>query len=290
MIRFKWLFLCAALLCSGCATVPYHFGKDTDYVHGLKLAPNEPQITYGTPHRFLDASGWIWPDSLLGKLLLWNYKVDSHHISTQTVAAVRQFLADNDLRDVKVRINDYCVGSELKRTLRNKAIAPGWRYTFGMLSWFQYTIMPGRFFGGVNYNPYSNTINLYSDLIPVGLHESGHSKDFAERTYKGTYAFLYSVVPVFNLYPEARASTEALGYLRAKGDAPQSKAAYKLLYPAYATYLGGSAGNWLAAPWSYAVEAGAVVPAHIVGRIKAARVPDTLEPQLPPASPGAALP
>ena len=127
MFRFRWLLLGALLSCAGCATVPYQFGKDADYVHGLKLEPNEPQITYGTPHRFLDASGWIWPESLIAKLLLWNYKMDSHQISTQTVVAVQQYLADNELRDVKVRINDYCVGSELHRTFRNKAIAPGWR-------------------------------------------------------------------------------------------------------------------------------------------------------------------
>jgi hypothetical protein len=282
MIQVRWLMLVALLSCAGCATVPYRFGKETDYVRGLKLAPNEPQFTYGTPYRFLDASGWMCPNSLFGKLILWNYKVDSHHISTQTVAAVQQFLADNELRDVKVRINDYCVGAEFQRTIRNKAIAPGWRFTFGLFGWLGYTIMPGRFFGGDNYNPYSNTINLYSDIIPVGLHESGHSKDFAQRTYKGTYAFMYSVLPGFNLYPEAKASTEALSYLRAKGDSAQSKAAYKILYPAYGTYIGGNASQWVAVPWNYVVQAGAVIPAHIVGRVKAARVPDHLAPQPTP--------
>ncbi|MEI8352759.1 MAG: hypothetical protein WCG36_10680, partial [bacterium] len=93
------------------------------------------------------------------------------------------FMTDNELRDVKVRINEYSVGGELRRTIRNKSIGAGWRYTFGMMGWLGYTIMPGRFFGGDNYNPYSNTINLYSDLPCIGLHEAGHSKDFAGRTY-----------------------------------------------------------------------------------------------------------
>lgn len=39
----------------------------------------------------------------------------------------------------------------------------GWRYSIGMLSWLQYTLLPGRLFGGDHYNPYSNTISLYSD-------------------------------------------------------------------------------------------------------------------------------
>lgn len=263
----------------GCATAPYHYGKDQEYVHGYRLPPGEPQITYGTPHRFLDSSGWIWPGSLLGKLLIWNHKIDSHVVSTQTVAAIRQYLTQNDLQDVKVRINDYCVADELRRTLRNKAVAPGWRYTFGIGSWVGYMIMPQRFFGGDNYNPYSNTINIYSDVKPVVLHESGHSKDFAQRTYKGTYAFAYGVIPFFNLYPEAKASTETLSYLRAEGDTATWEEGYKVLYPAYATYIGGGVGQFLLTPWSYAAQAAAVIPAHIVGRTKAAHVPDTATPQ-----------
>lgn len=279
MKRLTGLALVLLVMCSGCATVPYHYGKDAEYVHGPRMVDNTPQITCGAPHRFLDSSGWIWPGSLLGKLFLWNYKVDSHRISTNTVAAVQRFLDDNELCDVRVRINDYRVGAELRRTIKNRAIAPGWRYTFGMFAWLGYTIMPGRFFGGDNYNPYSNTIHLYSDLVPVGLHECGHSKDFAQRTYKGTYAFGYSIVPGFNLYPEAKASSEALSYLRAKGDVAQSKSAYKLLYPAYGTYLGGTASILVAGPVIYAIEAGVVIPAHIVGRVKAHNVPQALTAQ-----------
>ncbi len=262
------------LLGAGCATAPYHYGRDQDYIHGYRLPPGEQQITFGTPHAALDASGWIWPGSLIGKLLLWNHKVDSHTVSTQTVAAVQQYLARNDLRDVKVRFNDYCVRDEWRRTFRNRAVAPGWRYTFGLLTWVGYTIMPQRFFGGDHYNPYSNTINICSDLKSVGLHESGHSKDFAGRTYKGTYAFLYGVVPLFNLYPEAKASTDALSYLRAEDDSATWKEGYKVLYPAFATYIGGSFGSLVEVPWGYAVEAVAVIPGHILGRIKAAHVPD----------------
>ena len=275
--------LCLLLLGgSGCATAPYHYGKDGDYIHGYRLPAGEPQISFGKPHKVLDASGWIWPGSLFGKLLLWNHKLDSHVVSTQTVATIQQYLADNELNDVKVRINEYCVGGEWRRTFRNTAVGPGWRYTLGFWSWLTYTIMPQRFFGGDNYNPYSNTINIYSDLKPVVLHESGHSRDFAGRTYKGTYAFFY-IIPFCNLYPEAKASTEALSYLRAEADTAVWKDSYALLYPAYATYIGSNLGSWILFPWDYAVEVGAVIPGHILGRIKAAHVPDRVEPQGKPA-------
>ena len=267
------------LLCSGCATVPYQFGKDVNYIHGPPLATNEPQITYGRPNKFLDASDWFWPGSLLGKLVLWNLKVDSHQMSPQTVAAVQQFMLDNELRDVKIRINEYDVRGEWRRTIHNTSIGFGWRYTMGIMGWLGYTIMPGRFFGGDHYNPYSNTINLFSDLPAVGLHESGHSKDFAQRTYKGTYGVIYSFVPLFNLYPEALASTEALSYLHAKGDSETLKSGYKLLYPAYGTYLGAGIGQFVASPAVLAVELGIIIPGHILGRKKARLLPTDIAPQ-----------
>lgn len=285
MTPLKSLPVAVLLLSAGCATVPYHYGTDAEYIHGPRLAAGEPQISFGRPNKVLDASDWIWPGSLLAKIILWNHKMDSHEISTQTVEAVQIFLEDNDLRDVKVRINEYSVGAELKRTVRNTSIGAGWRYTVGIIGWLGYTILPGRIFGGDNYNPYSNTINLYSDLPPVGLHEAGHSKDFAQRTYKGTYGVVYSVVPLFNLYPEYIASSEALSYLQAKGDRTELQNAYKLLYPAYGTYLGGAFADVVVAPWIYAVEAGIIIPAHIVGRNKAAHVPEHL-PRQPPAKGG----
>ena len=284
-MRWNACLCLLVLLAAGCTTVPYHYGKDVEYVHGYRLPEGEPQIVTGRPNGFLDASDWIWPGSLLSKLMLWNAKVDSHQISPETVEAIRQYLADNELRDVKVRINGYSVGEEWRRTFRNKAVGAGWRYTMGFYSWIMYTIMPGRFFGGDNYNPYSNTINIYSDLVPVGLHESGHAKDFAGRTWKGTYSALYSFVPFFNLYPEAKASSDALSYLQDKQDFAMKKSAYKLLYPAYGSYIGADTGEWLETPWDLAVQLGAIVSGHIVGRTRAAFVPAAApKPAEPPDS------
>ena len=275
--------LCLLLLsAAGCTSVPYRAGKDSGRIHGYRLPAGEPQLVVGRPNRFLDASDWMWPGSLLGKLMLWNVNVDSHQVSPETIDAIRRYLVDNELRDVKVRINGYRVGDELRRTIRNKAVGAGWRFTFGMMAWLQYTILPGRFFGGDHYNPYANSINIYSDLVPVALHESGHAKDFAGRTFKGTYAFLYAAVPFFNLYPEAKASSDVLSYLQDLDDRAGKKSAYHLLYPAYGTYLGGDIASWVNHPWNFTVQAGAIVAGHVVGRTKAAFMP---RPSSPPPAP-----
>ena len=169
-------------------------------------------------HGLDKTAGWIWPGSLLGKLVLWNYKVDNHEISPETVQILKDYLEANELDDVQVRINQYAVGREWGRMRRNCGMSPWWKYNIlGLLSMVQYTIFPGRFFGGDHYNPYSNTINLYSDIPAIALHEAGHAKDFAYRYSKGAYALAYGL-PFFNLYAEARATQDAQSYLLELGD------------------------------------------------------------------------
>lgn len=270
-----------SLLClTGCAQLPYRYGQAADYPPSVKLNPEEAQVAQGKPNAFLDASDWFWPDSLFSKLILWNTDVDSHQFSEETKQILQAYLRTNDLTEVKVRINSCNAGDELRRTLRNKSVGLGWRYTLGMVAWVQYVIMPGRFFGGDNYNPYSNTINLYSDIPAVALHEAGHAKDFARRKYKGTYAFAY-MIPVFNLYPEALATRDALGYLRTEESLQNQKTGYNVLYPAYGSYLGSNVADWLAFPWNYAAYAAGVIPGHIVGRIRSATLPESSAPTEP---------
>jgi hypothetical protein len=168
---------------------------------------------------------------------------------------------------VKVRLNGYSVGDEWRRAMRNRSVGFGWRYTLGVYSCIVYTIMPGRFFGGDSYSPYSNTINIYSDIPVVAFHEGGHAKDFARREYRGTYAFAYAI-PFFNLYPEALATSDALSYVRDGQPLYLQQQGYNVLYPAYGTYIGGDIGGFLAFPWGQLVSVGAVIPGHIAGRAK----------------------
>jgi hypothetical protein len=262
-----------SMLACGCATVPYQPTSAADYPGLYPQARSEPEVVTGEPVGWLDASDWYWPGSLLSKLLLWNGKVDSHQISDETVETTVQFCRENELGDTKIRINAYQVSDEWKRTFSNRNIHPVWRYPFGFLAWLQYTILPGRFFGGDNYNPYSNTINLYSDLKPVALHEAGHAQDFAKQRYKGTYAALY-LVPFVNLYHEAAATSTALSYIQTNKPLPEQREAYHLLYPAYGTYVGGNLGDYAFSAEYWPVYLGAVAVGHLTGQIAAASLPE----------------
>jgi hypothetical protein len=259
---------------AGCATVPYVAGRNIASANALRLRPGEPQIERGQSNVVIDVTGEIL--SIPSKLLMLNLDVDRHSISSLTETNLVRYLRDNELGNVKVRLNQYAPGGEWSRLFRNKSVGWGWRYTIGLLACTFYTILPGRLFGGDNYNPYTDTISLYSDIPAVAIHEGGHAKDFASRDYKGTYAFFYGL-PLLALYPEAKASGDAIGYLRTTQGSEEEKDAYKILYPAYATYVGGEFGQFT--PWSTLIMVGAVIPGHIAGRIKAAYVADRPAPQ-----------
>ncbi len=173
---------CLCLLLQGCAQIPYTYSRINE-PEGAILRPGDTQVDRGRPVKFVDFIGhYIF--SLPSKLILWNWKVENHKISPETERILNIYLADNQLSNVKVRLNQYAPGGEWRRLFKNRTVGAGWRYTIGFISVLFYTIFPGRVFGGDAYNPYTNTIYLYSDLPEIALHEGAHAKDFAIRKHR----------------------------------------------------------------------------------------------------------
>ncbi len=254
------------LLCSACAKSPYT--PRGDVCSPAEPFVDEPQISRGEPNRIADGLGHYF-FSLPEKLVLWNWKMGNHDISPETEESIRAYLERNDLRAVKVRLNEYAPLGEWTRLTNNQAVGAGWRYTLGVLSWLVYTILPGRILGGDAYNPYTNSIYLYSDIPVVALHEGGHAKDLAGRRWKGSRAALY-ILPIAPLFMEARATNDALGYAL-DTDPKLLESGYKMLYPAYGTYVGSEALGGVPVVGPAAGMIGAI-PGHIIGRIKASNV------------------
>jgi hypothetical protein len=256
---------------SGCVSKPYEYGPDPKG-GGTEFAPSmKQQIIVGEPSAFLDASDWIWPGSWIAKLVLWNKNIDSHQISPDTIDEIETFVEKNDLGDVQILVNTYRPGVQWRRLFKNREVGGFWRYTLGILSTSIYTVLPGRFFGGDHYNPYTNTISLYSDDAAIALHEAGHAKDFNGRKYKGLHAALYAI-PGAPLYYEAVASTDTISYLHHECRYDDQKHAYRVLHPAYGTYVGGT----------FAAQSGlgilGAIPGHITGGVTALFVDDKDEP------------
>jgi len=264
--HFAQALLVLVLLLSSCAKAPYQ--PRGDLYPNPEPFEDEPQISRGEPNVIADGLG-NYLFSLPEKLVLWKWKMGSHDISPETEEAMRAYLERNQLREVKVRLNEYAPFGEWHRLVNNEGVGAGWRYSLGLLSWLFYTLIPGRIFGGDAYNAYTNTIYLYSDVPAVALHEGGHAKDIAVRNWKGSRAALY-IVPFAPLFMEAVATNDALGY-SLDTDPKLLESGYKMLYPAYGTYVGseGLGAVPVVGPLAGAVGA---IPGHIVGRIKASGV------------------
>ncbi|MFC1523627.1 hypothetical protein ACFL6N_02430 [Thermodesulfobacteriota bacterium] len=281
--RLGLLVLLLAL--NGCASIPYQYGQDLETATILELKPGESQIERGKPNSLVDGFGHYF-FSLPSKLLLWSWKVDDHTISPETEVALARYLEENGLHNVKVRLNQYSPGSEWRRLVKNKDMPALFRYTAGVVVNSIYTIFPQRVFAGFFaplgigdfYNPFTNTIHIYSDHPSIALHEAGHGKDFAEkpRGFKGWYA-LMGLLPGFSLYSEAVASGDAIGYAREKRLAEEEKDAYRILYPAYCSYIGAEGLRWVSVDsWlAFTAQLAIAIPGHIAGRIKAAGVDDS---------------
>jgi hypothetical protein len=265
MFRHEWL-VAVFLVLNACAKAPYR--PRGDVFPNPEPIQEEAQISRGEPNVIADSLGH-YLFSLPEKLVLWNWRMGNHDISPHTESVLKEYLERNGLSEVKVRLNEYAPIGEFERLVGNKGVGSGWRYTLGLVSWVFYTLLPGRILGGDAYNPYTNSIYIYSDLPAVALHEGGHAKDIAGRKWKGSRAAL-RLLPLVPLFDEARASNDALGY-SLDTDPKLLESGYKLLYPAYGTYVGSEALGAVPIVGPIAGAVGAI-PGHIVGRIKAGRV------------------
>lgn len=247
--------LLAGVMLTGCAVA-------TPYVP--QGGPAE--ITRGQPIPPVDFLGNIF--GLLSKLILFNWKADNHAISKETELSLAAYLKspNNMTEGTHFSLNEYAPGRALSRLVTNHKVAWPYRLLLGMPITLVFdVILPGRLFagllGGDSYNPFTDTVSIYSDLSSIALHEAGHSHDTNKRRWKGSYA-TFRLVPGVDLYQEYEASDEALRYFIETGAQNQEIEAYKILYPAYGTYV----GSYAFFPGSGLV--GALL-GHIWGRAKA---------------------
>lgn len=259
-----------AITFSGCASTPYSFGSAARYYSSPELAARtKVQMERGRPHKAIDTFGWIW--GIPSKILLWDRRVENHRIDGHTETQLATYLSENELSTVKVRLNQYHPRDDWHRLVANKSVGAGWRYTVGVVSVAVEAILPGRLFGGDHYNPFTNTIHLYSGSPEIALHEAGHAKDFARRKWKGTYAAA-RILPIVPLIQEGIATSDALGYLEATQPVSAQQEAYEILYPAYGTYVGAE----IKALGPFAVILGAL-GGHAVGQWQSWRLEEKRE-------------
>lgn len=264
-----WILL--LLLSSACSAGAgrYRAPSEAAAARQQPIADAGPWLERGRPNAVLDGLNH-YVLSLPTKLILWDWQVLDHRLPADREALLRHYLEFNEMSSVKIRHNQYTPFGEFGRLVRNREVGAGYRYTLGILSWLRYTLLPDRLLaglpllgGGDHFNPFSNTINVFSSDAGVLLHEAGHAKDYVEARWKGTYMGLLRLVPFVDLWHEAVATEDALRFLQCARETEAELDAYKVLFPAYATYVSGYFFLEAAAP--------IVVAGHVTGRVQAGR-------------------
>ncbi len=193
-----------------------------------------PEIVVGHSNQIVDATGWVL--GIPAKLSLWDRRADNHDVSPETVAKVARHLREHEMDSVMVRVNQYDPLGEWARLCRNKNIPLGWRMTGGAFDVLKYTLLPGRLFGEDWYNPFTESLHLYSDIPSLGINEAVYARQVRDHKTPGAYATI-KVVPVLGMWHETKSTQEALEYISKTGTAEEREEAYRILYPSYG-------GNW----------------------------------------------
>src|SRR5260221_1647605 len=138
--------------------------------------PQEKQIERGTAYRVIDVIGNIL--AIPEKILLLNSQYHSNYISPETEEIVRQYLQDNKLHHVKVRLNQYNPLDDLERHFTNPRTSLLTKILSSPIAIIMAAI-PTRLYGSDRYDQFSDTIHIVSNDPAIALHEAGHAKDTA---------------------------------------------------------------------------------------------------------------
>jgi hypothetical protein len=227
--------ICFSLLCvvfhAGCATnSTYKFGQ----FQPIGVSRPELVVEYGTPNRTIDRIRQTMDRiqyvlETPPRLLHLTPKHGDRELSLETIEKIRRYLEENDLNDVHIAVNRYDPAGQWQRIKENERIAPGWRYTLGVIDLCGYALTPGRIFGGNVYSPYANTLSLNSDESLSALTAAAYAKDIHGRSLPGTYAFA-SRLPLISVVPQLQATRDVIGYTKLEDDWDVEKEAYIQLY------------------------------------------------------------
>ena len=189
----------------------------------------------------IDSAGRLF--GVPNRIAILDRRVDNHDVSIQTESELTQYLQQNGLNEVLVRVNQYDPLGEWKRLVANRRIRPFWRFSIGTFEMLKYTLLPGRVLGGDWYNPFTDTINLYSDLPEFAISEAAYAMDVRSRKNPGAYAALKEI-PFVGLSHETRSTEATLNYF-SQQDSERYEEARNILIPNYGADWGGQIAAFL---------------------------------------------
>lgn len=223
-------------------------------------------IRYGRPNQLLDGTGWVF--GIPRKLLLWDRRVDNHAINSETIEWIEQYATSREVDGLCVRVNQYDAIDEFHRLRTNDAIAPGWRYTVGTMTVIGYTLVPGRIFGGDQYNPFTNSVYIHSDVPALAVEATAYAQDVQSRNWPGTYAAV-NELPVISVWHETVNTKEAVAFVEQHSTKEQQHDSLRIIHSNYGSTVAVAVG---AGP---VVQVGAAIAGQVTGAFHASRLPAT---------------
>lgn len=236
-LNLYYLLALIIVFFSGCASF------NAFDVHERIPDENVPvNIVRGEPNFAIDSAGRLF--GVPNRLAILDRRIDNHDISSDTESELAGYLHDNGLNEVLVRVNQYDPIGEWKRLISNRRIRPFWRATVGSYEMFKYTFLPGRILGGDWYNPFTDTINLYSDVPEIAISEAAYAADVRSRLNPGAYSALKEV-PFVGLSHETRSTEATLQHFEQLNDETRYDEAREILIPNYGADWGGQVAAFL---------------------------------------------
>lgn len=228
--RILILVLLLTLSVSGCATLKPHDQPMHRYT-------GEPEIQEGMRSIPVDFLGNVFGS--IGKLALWNHKYKSHRISDETKAAVTRELEEHpEVGNLRVVMNRWAPWESFKRLSDNEGVDWRWRWSFGLMKVLLFeTILPNRIFGSDNYDPYTHSIYLYSDIPSLAKLQVHKASFYADRRFRGSLgASRIFLIPDWQ--QETWATTSYLKEIRDEQRFATEQEAFLVLHPHVANYPG----------------------------------------------------
>lgn len=233
-----WVAIWIALLASsGCAS--FNAFERTDRIAD---SPVPISIERGKPNRVVDSVGRFL--GIPNRLAILDRRIDNHDVSIETESELSNYMVANGLNETLVRVNQYDPIGEWKRLFTNRSIRPVWRFTFGSYGTLKYTFLPGRLLGGDWYNPFTDTINLYSDVPEIAISEAAYAVDVRSRLNPGAYSALKEI-PFVGLTHETYSTEATLAHFESLDDPERYEQARNVLIPNYGADWGGQVAAFL---------------------------------------------
>lgn len=236
----------------------------------------EVEVERGARRPLLDGVGWVI--GVPNKLLLLDSRADNHDVSPKTIEETTEFLAANKVDGVKVRVNQYDPIGEWKRLATNDRIALPWRATVGAVYTLGYSIVPGRLVGGDWYNPFTDSVHVYSDVPALAMEQAAQAHDNHQRSHPGFYSAM-RLFPIVGIVHEARSKQVVYDFVDKTGTTEEQAEARRVLGPQMGRELGQAA---MFIPQGDAVlSLGGAAVGHVVGRYQAHQIESASVPASP---------